>query len=132
MTTVTRSMSDKIMQWNELQEKLAFIKQEEARLRKEIVDKLFSEASVGTNTIELGKGYKLKAVIKENTSIDTAALSSLKLPAGALDGVIVYKPSLSATGYKKMPANLQRILDTALVVKPGTPALSLVEPKKEK
>ena len=130
MATVTRTMSDKIMAWNDLQAKLAFYKQEEAKLRKEIVDKVFAEASVGTNKVELGKGYELKAVIKENTSIDEAALSNLKLPEGALDGVVKYKPSIVAAGYKKMPANLQKILDTALVVKPGAPTLTLVAPKE--
>lgn len=131
MATITRRMSDKIMAWHKLQQELAYIKQEEASLRKEIVDGLFSQADVGTSTVDLGRGYKLKAAIKNNVSIDTAALSNLKMPEGALDGVINYKPSLSATGYKKMAPNLQKILDTALVVKPGAPQLTLVEPKKK-
>ena len=57
---------EKLMAWNKLKLDIEDLKADEMDLRKLIVRSAFPEAVEGTNTIELGNGYKLKGVVKYN------------------------------------------------------------------
>lgn len=55
-----------LVQHSELKDKLTALKSEELALRKYIVERAFPDRTEGTNTVELGGGYSLKAKVKFN------------------------------------------------------------------
>lgn len=129
----TEQLYSKIGRWNELQAKLASIKDEEMKLRKEIFEECFPTPVEGTATVDMPEGWKLKGNYKLTRSIDEAALPAVlaelrkhKVPT---DTIITYKPNLSLSDYRKLDPKWQRVLEQALTVKPGAPTLELVAPK---
>ena len=53
-----------LLHWKALKEQLSQIKSNEMEFRKYVVSRAFPQADEGTNTLDLGSGYSLKAVIK--------------------------------------------------------------------
>jgi hypothetical protein len=131
-TELTHAQKLKINKWKKYQEELAFYKQEEMKLRKEITEECFPTAELGTTTIELGAGYLLKAVIKQNTSVDIATLLNSGLPEGVIDKIIDYKPTLVQAEFKKLEGKNLRLASSSITVKDGAPTVTLVAPKEKK
>lgn len=129
----TEQLYSKIGRWNELQAKLASIKDEEMKLRKEIFEECFPTPVEGTATIDMPEGWTLKGTYKLTRSIDEAALpavlAELRKHKVSTDTIITYKPNLSLSNYRKLDPKWQRVLEQAMTVKPGAPTLELVAPK---
>lgn len=131
-----------IMQWTKSVVELATAKKEEAALRDFVVKLAFpSHKDSGTENFELGKGYKLKATFKLNFKFpDIAKLNSVldqfeaKGDAGKLlaERVVKWKPELSLTEYKQLPAEYAALLTPVIETSPGTPSLELVIPDEKK
>lgn len=120
-------------EWSKAAQKAAEFQALERQLRKELVERIFGEdAGKGTHNKELNNGFKLKAVIKENTRVDEAALASLGFTKAELKDTIKYKPEFRVTGYKALPEDKQKLLDQALIVRPGMPELTIVPPKEKR
>lgn len=129
----TEQLYTKIGRWNDLQSKLASIKDEEMKLRKEIFEQCFPTPVEGTATVDMPEGWKLKGTYKLTRSLDEAALpaviAELHKHKVATDQLITYKPSLSLSTYRKLDPKWQRVLEQAMEIKPGAPTLELVAPK---
>lgn len=127
------SQSALLQQWNEAQEKLKELKVEEMKLRKRIFSLFFPNAVEGANTYDLANGYKLKGTSKITRKIDEAALEAVmaKMPRGSVDHLIKFKPSLVTKNYKALLPAQKKIIDEAIISSPGSPTISIVEPKKE-
>lgn len=128
------SIDQKLWRWKQISDQVSELKAEETRLRMEIFGAMFQEPAEGTNTVDLPKGWKLKATHKINRNIDEAALPSIleELGEGMGDRLVRYKPELNVSEYRKLTDEQRHTLDQALVVKPGTPTLELVPPREEK
>lgn len=139
---VGSSRDMKIMQWQEANCKLAEAKVIELALRNEVVSMNFIDhKESGTENVELGNGYKLKAVFKLNYSLNNTddavdkALSKLE-KAGAegafiAERLVKWKPELSISEYNKLDTKFKKIIDEVIKTSPGTPSLELVEPKSK-
>ena len=71
------SRDELLLRWAELKTELEKAKTLEIELRKFIVKREFPNAKEGTNKLELGNGYKLKAEIKYNYKIDNENIDSV-------------------------------------------------------
>ena len=133
-----------IIEWRKAQAALNAAKEAEAALRASVVSTFFpTEAAAtdaeGTRNVELGNGWKLKAVFKINRTLnnkddatDKALAKIEKLGAeGKLwaDLMVTWKPELSKRDYDRAPDKYKKILAEVLTEKPGTPSVELVEPK---
>lgn len=111
----------------------------ELRLRQAIVGKLWpaAEGHEGTKYHDLGHGFKLKANVKIKRSIDEAALPAVEeLFNKQFDrdpkDIFPRNPSLDLKKFRELPAEEQKVILQALVVKPESPTLELVEPEEKK
>lgn len=126
-----------LMTWQNVKSILDAAKTREAELRAAIVDREFASLTDGTQNVELGKGYILKAVGKLNYNLDSDKTNEAldELIASGNDGPFVaerlvkFKPSLSVSEYKKLTPERQRFFDEALTITQGAPTLTIVEPK---
>lgn len=134
----------KIIKWEAAVKALAVAKEAEAALRKEVLAEAFAfdpEAlREGTENVELGGGYKLKAVFKitrtlnnENEGVERA-LAKIEKKGGEVGELIAerlvrWTPELSMTEYKKLPDNFKSIIDEIVISKPASASLALVVPK---
>lgn len=124
---------EKIMAWNEAKKTLDAAKAAEMEMRKAIVDAEFDVAHVGTQNVELGNGWKLKAVVKESYKLDKDAdkVEDMldKLEDWQADRLVKWTPTLSVSEYKKLDAEDKAKVDAVLTVSPSSPTLELVAPK---
>lgn len=121
-----------ILEWNELQGKLAELKKQEMEMRKELIARTFNVNSIGTQNYELGNGYKLKAVIKESTSLTSTR--DVEEVISKLSDQLKYtlfekKYSLSNKVLKTLNDEERKMVEAVIVRKPAAPSLELVLPK---
>lgn len=137
---------DRILtEWNEAATELARVKAKENELRLAAV-KLLSDPTKlkGTENVELGNGYKLKIVKKENFSFvknpegktDTVAINNVLAQLSESMGtteiaarLVEYKPEFKVSEYNRLTIEQKKLVDKVLVVSPGTPTLEVVAPK---
>lgn len=142
MLNDTTTRDAKILQWTESAKKLAEAKEIELALRNEVIALNFEgHKESGTENVELGNGYKLKAVFKLNyrlNNTDDAVDKALsKLEKAGTEGAFIaerlvkWKPELSVTEYGKLDPKFKKIIDEVITTSPGTPSLELVEPKSK-
>jgi hypothetical protein len=149
--------AEDLKQWYLLHEQLGKLKSAEALLRGRIFKGMVKDPKEGTNTVPLndGTGAVLKAQHVINRSVDVGTLDALrKAQADALamqqqpstvaaegvvppnapklpfDELIKWKPELSITKYKELTAEERMYFDQCLVIKPGSPQLEIVIPKR--
>lgn len=129
-------MFTKLRRWEALsriQGSLKMVTEPEMTARKDCMAAAFANPKEGTNTLELGNGWKLKGVRKIDRKLNEDALPVVKealAKSGVLvDRLIEYKPSLSITEYRELTAEQVAILNEALTEKDGAPSLELVPPK---
>lgn len=121
-----------ILEWNELQGKLAELKKQEMEMRKELIARTFNVNSIGTQNYELGNGYKLKAVIKESTSLTSTR--EVEEVISKLSDQLKYtlfekKYSLSNKVLKTLNDEERKMVESVIIRKPAAPSLELVLPK---
>lgn len=131
-----------IVEWQESVKALASAKDNETALRAQVVERMFKDhKDEGTENVELGNGYKLKAVFKLSYSLnnkdDATDKALTKLEKSGPEGAFVagrlvkWKPDLSVSEYKTLTAKQKAIIDEVLTVRPGTPSVELVVPKSK-
>lgn len=123
--------------WSEMQQKLAALKSAEMLLRVKIFKGLFPSPVEGTNSVPLGdQGWVIKGKYPINRKPDVALLTArakeLRDAGIPLDSVIRAVPELSTTEYRKLTDEQRHLLDQVMEIKPGSPALEIVLPKRAK
>lgn len=142
--TVTTNKDALLTQWKEASALLAKIKVTEAELRKQVVEAFSNDAKPGhsgTETLEIGWGYKLKIEHKLNYKLDNAndcekldkVLDAIEksMEGGNIiaERLVKWSPELKLTEYKQLsPAN-KKLIDSVLTITDATPAVTLVPPK---
>lgn len=127
------SRDDQILAWNEAKKELDALKEREMEMRKHIVSSQFDEDKVGTQNVELGNGWKLKAVttVRYNVERDTEKVDDVldQLEDWQAERLVKWKPELSVSEYKKLDDADREKVDSILTIVPGSPTLTLVAPK---
>lgn len=128
---------DDLNQWSELQRQLGALKSAEMLLRIKIFKGLFPAPVEGTNSIPLGdEGWVIKAKYPINRKPDVALLTAraqeLRDAGIVLEDVIRTVPELATGEYRKLTDEQRNLLDQVMEVKPGSPALEIVLPKRAK
>ncbi len=140
-----------LLEWQKKKDAIETAKAEEMELRKYIVKREFPKPDEGTNTKELGEGYKLKAVVKYNyTLADNDKVEECLNHISALgnegpfiaDRLVSWKPSFLKTEYTDLlerkdkgderAIKILNIIDGMLTIKEAAPTLEIVEPKVKK
>lgn len=134
----------KLVEWDRANKALKEMKVLEAKLRSEVLGELYdfggeSDLREGTENLELGNGYKLKATFKlsrklENKNHETeealAQIATFENGILYAERLVKWSPELSVSEYKKLPENVRAVIDTCVTSKAATPSLEIVEPKK--
>jgi len=140
-----------LLLWNDMKKAIEDAKNNEMELRKYIVAREFPKKQEGTNTKELGEGYKLKAVIKYNYNLaDNDTVEKCLDHISALgnegpfiaDRLVGWKPTFYKTEYNDLlerkskgderAIKILSIIDRMLTITEGAPTLDIVEPKGKK
>lgn len=121
--------------WSEMNKQLGLLKSQEMLLRTKIFKGLFPEPKEGTNSVPLGtEGWVIKAQHKITRTPDVALLTAkaaeLREAGIPLDTVIRTIPELATGEYRKLTEEQQKLMDSVMTVKPGSPALEIVLPKR--
>ncbi len=122
-------------EWSALHAQLSALKSAEMLLRMKIFKGLFDAPVEGTNTLPLGtEGWVIKAKYPINRKPDVALLVAkaqemreLGIP---VDSLIKSVPELVTTEYRKLSDEQRNVFDQILDIKPGSPALEIVLPKR--
>lgn len=108
----------------------------EMDLRKKVFAAFYPTPVEGTNMLDLNGGWKLKGTYKIERKIDEAVLDPVleKLRAMKVnpDTLVKWWPQVQLSGYRTLTAEQQAVFDTALVIKPQAPGLTLLPPKPPK
>lgn len=120
--------------WYKAVKQLAKFKAQEILLRNKIFKGKFPNPREGTNSLDIGDGYYLKATHVINRSVDEAAFkASMEAFAEAgipTDKIIKYKPELVTGTYRELTEEQRTLFDTALIIKDGTPGMEITKPKR--
>lgn len=131
VTEMTRD--EAIMSWNEAKAALDAAKAREMELRKHIVGSQFDVTKVGTQNVELGNGWVLKAVVKETYTLssDTDAVDAVLdgFEDWQADRLVKWSPRLMKKEYDELDAEDRAKLEPILTIKAASPTLELVAPK---
>lgn len=135
----------RIHSWNQAKAALVAAIEYEMQLRKEVVAESFDSTKLkGTQNIEIGSGFKLKCVKKENIKVDkdkvNAALDEIEkigqFGVFIAERVIKFTPDLSLTEWNSLKessdpnaAKIIALLEPVLEFSPGSPTLEIVPPK---
>jgi len=141
------NVSNKLHEWQLAKQQADFHKAREIELRQQIVDAVLSAEKVeGSETFEIGNGWKLTAKRKLTYNVDSKAIDTLLnlLPEPLADSLVSWKPELKLKGYRDaLPAYRMGLTDpeqqkklneavvNAVTIKPAMPELALFEPKGE-
>lgn len=113
-----------------------FVIETEQIYRKEIAELFFPDATEGTNNLELSEGWKLKLTYKIDRKVDGAVLLDVQKQLREMgvnpDLLIDMKPSLNIKAYKglqQINEDAVKVFEQALIIKPASPTLELVQPK---
>lgn len=128
---------DDLNAWSEMQKQLGALKSAEMLLRTKIFKGLFPNPVEGTNSVPLGtEGWQIKAKYPINRKPDVALLTAraqeLREAGINLDDVIRVVPELATGEYRKLTDEQRHLLDQVMEIKPGSPALEIVLPKRAK
>lgn len=123
--------------WSKLQKQLGDLKSAEMLLRIKIFKGLFPAPVEGTNSVPLGtEGWVIKAKYpisrKPDVALLTARAPELRAAGIVLEDVIRTIPELATGEYRKLTDEQRHLLDQVMEVKPGSPALEIVLPKRAK
>lgn len=125
-----------IIQWNEVKKTLDQVKETEMMMRKHIVESNshgFDPEQIGTQNVELGNGWILKAVVKQSYKLDPdtdkvdAALD--KLEDWQAERLVKWTASMSVSEYKKLDQAGLDAINPVLTISLASPTLTLVPPK---
>lgn len=140
-----------LMLWQQAKDILAKAKEDEMEIRKTAVKIYVPTPTEGTNTVELGNGYELKAGIKFNYRLaENDIVESCLDRIAAIgnegkfiaDRLVSWTPSFLITEYRVLqeekekgnPTAIQilNIVSEMLTITDAAPSLDIKEPKKKK
>jgi hypothetical protein len=129
--TVTQ---DELNLWYTLGDQLAALKKQEMELRKKIFAAYFPTPKEGTNTAHLADGWVIKGAYPITRDVDAENLVTMR-PYLSQEGIVVdslikYKPELILPAYRALTPEQMVKFDNILKIKPGSPALEIVKPKR--
>ena len=125
-----------LLTWDALQKQLTTLKSREMEMRKYIVESNsqgIDAGVVGTQNVDLGNGWKLKAVIKDTYTLDAdndkveAALD--KLEDWQADRLVKWSPRMLKREYDELTDAQRDTFNDVVTIKRTSPTLSLVAPK---
>lgn len=135
--------------WSDANEELQAVKHREFQLRMMAFQRNIPDPKEGTNTLEIGAGYVLKAdhkynynlaKILKNDRFEVVAVLDDRLDEyqretedkAAAERLVKWSPEISVTEYKRMKdTNAFRHIAPFLTIKPGMPTLKIVAPGEE-
>lgn len=121
------NIKEKIEVYNVVKTALDNAKEQEAKLRIEILDELFPAAGEGTLNMIVGE-YKVKGTFGLNYTINQEKLDeTIHLMTDDERDCIKFKPNLSLTNYKKLDTAERQLLDECISVKPAMPSIKIEE-----
>lgn len=126
-----------LTEWWQLQQTLKTTKDREMALRKELFKYYFPNPMTGTNKVNIGPGFALKAVYKTEAKMDFAQFEALCETEEFVEkgiykqDVVEYKPFFNESLFKKLTKDKQELIERALVWKPAAPAMEIVPVKKD-
>jgi hypothetical protein len=134
-----------LMRWDTAKKALVQAKEEEMKWRKYVVQRAFPAAEEGTNKIELGNGYELKAVIKynykliDNNTVEKCLDQISKIGnkgSFIADRLVSWTPSFLVTEYRALQEAdteetklILKICNEMLVITEAAPTVTISEPK---
>jgi hypothetical protein len=124
-----------LLMWGELTELQKKIKSVEMEIRKKVANHFVPNPEEGTNTVDLGKGWKVKVKHKLSRTADEAMFATVFEELGddyAKEDLFKFKPTLIQSKYNKLSDANKVIFDQCIVMKPGSPTIEIVPPKEEK
>jgi len=140
-----------LMAHQAMKQEIEVLKEKEMELRKYIVGRAFPQKEEGTNTLDLGNGYKLKAVVKynyklaDNDTVDKTLqeISSLGNEGPFIaDRLVSWTPNFLKTEYTKLQedaakgdetaSKILKLTENMLTITDAAPTLEIKEPKAKK
>lgn len=89
----------------------------------------------GVNYFPLPKEHRLKGTVVVERKVDESSVDACKVELQKMlinpDTIFRYKPELQVKAYKELPAAARKVVDTTLIIKPGSPKLEVVPPKEK-
>jgi len=129
-----RVINDLLKSWYEIDQKLKLLKTKEILLRKQIFGLAFPEPKEGVNNYPLPDSYMLKGEHVLNRKVDFAAFTAIKDEMRELnvnpDKLVRLTPELVKREYNKLDDKEKMTFEQCLIIKPGTPKLIIVKPKR--
>lgn len=125
--------------WKATDERLKELRVEEKNKREEVIEAYSEETdemASGTESIDIGFGHDLKIEHKltysfekiSNEEVDKA-LDEIadKCEGGEIlaERLVTWKPSISVSEYKKLPADAKKIIDRVLTIKPSSKSIKI-------
>lgn len=137
-----------LVEWQQAKKTLDAAKEKELELRKRIVEEtdLFDPTKeTGTQTVQLGQGWKVKATKGLNYNVANkegetfTVLAELDKMGNELISHIAkelfsFKPEVRKTKLKELAEispDAHRLVESVITTKPATPSLELIPPKSE-
>ncbi len=119
--------------WQHKQAQLKVAIAEENRARLLLVSLAFPTPLEGVNNQPLGNGYILQGTFRNNYSLDNKRVETqLKLlPGEVARGLVSWDAKLKVGAYKALEPAHRNVVNEVLTIRPGMPALEIVEPKRE-
>lgn len=126
---LTAEQINTLAAWQAADVKLRKCKKDESSLRDEVVQLFFETQDEGAKKVQTSERFTLKAVFKNNKSIDEKELKLAlkKLPKGMKKKLIKTKSSLITKGYEELSRQEKEIFDECLTIKPAKPSLQIIE-----
>lgn len=107
-----------------------------AQIKQQMQVNIFPDARVGTNRVELGRGWKLKAAITETFTLDkdTDKVKEVlaELEDHIADKLVKWKPTISKTAYEMLSDHDKNLVNKVLTTRENKPTFTIEEPKEEK
>lgn len=145
------SQDELLVKHQELKDAIEKAKADEMELRKYIVNRAFPNKHEGTNTLELGNGYQLKAGVKFNYKLadnDTVEAGLDKIASMGNRGAFIaerlvsWTPNFLLTEYRVLQEDAEKgsleaksilkEVNSFLTITDAAPSLDIKEPKGKK
>lgn len=130
-------MTDLISQWEATKKQLEILRKEEVKLRKQLINEYFPQYQEkpveGAQNVQIDK-QKLTCTAKYTRKIDTDALTfrwtELVNQGIPMHSLVVNRPTLSLTAYRKLSEEQLNLFDELIETKCGLPTLTIKRSKK--
>ena len=124
------TLDDEIAEWSAIKEHMRELEAREKLLRDSIFFAAFPDFDEGTQTKNLGNGWRLRGVCRVNRVLDQGVYYSMA-DDPAVATLVDQKPALRQSAWKALPEK-ERVRLAALVTeRAGMPALELLAPQED-